>query len=115
MTASWIASGLLLAYSAMVALCQGLDRHYRVAWKTPASPQRYRLLRACGWLATTASLLCMVAAWGWAMGPVAWLGSLSLSGWLVALALPWWPRGLVAGALAGPLLGIASIIFLAVG
>lgn len=56
----------------------------------------------------------MVAAWGWAMGPVAWLGSLSLSGWLVALALPWWPRGLVAGALAGPLLGIASIIFLAV-
>jgi hypothetical protein len=110
MIAGWIASGLLLAYGAMVALCLGLDRHYRQVWGVAAALGRYRLLRGLGWLGLALSLLCMVAAWGWAMGPVAWIGALSVAGLVLTLALPWWPRLAVASAIGGPLLSSAVAV-----
>ncbi|MOA68604.1 hypothetical protein D3C78_1963020 [compost metagenome] len=56
-------------------------------------------LRGAGWLALLVSLLLCVQAWGWAMGPVAWFGVISLAGMVVVMLLPYWPKlavGLVA-------------------
>lgn len=108
-------SGLALAYSAMTGLCQGLDRHYRPVWGMAATARRYRLLRGAGWMAVLASLLCMAAAWGWAMGAVAWLGALSLAGVTLALLLAYWPKAAVASAAAGPVLAVGMLLQWAVG
>ena len=64
----------------MLALCQGLERHYKQVWGKPPSTQLRRGLRVAGWLSLGLSLWFCAQAWGWAMGPVGWFGMLSLSG-----------------------------------
>ena len=68
-------AGLLLAYTGMLGLCLGLERHYRQIWQQvpPAFP-------AC------------IQAWGAAMGPVGWFGLVSLTGFALVLLLPLAPR-----------------------
>lgn len=85
-------AGLLLVYCAMSALCLGLKRHYKNVWKR--EPHRYtcRALRVCGWLLLAAGFMACVASWGWAMGPVGWLGQISLAGLLLVMSLPYKPR-----------------------
>lgn len=87
-----VVCGLTLAYAGMVALCLGVERHYKQIWQRVPTPARRKALRLGGWLALGASLLVCAQAWGWAMGPVAWLGLLSLAGLGLVLLLPYWPR-----------------------
>ena len=43
-------AALAFAYLGMLALCQGLDRHYKQVWGKPPSPRLSRLLRVSGWV-----------------------------------------------------------------
>ncbi|CAD5106411.1 DUF3325 domain-containing protein [Zestomonas carbonaria] len=103
-------AGLLLAYGGMLALCLGLERHYKQVWKRPSSTLR-RALRAAGWLALAASFAASVLAWGWAMGPVGWFGLISLAGFALVLLLPYAPRlAVVLAGVGWPLLGVLALV-----
>lgn len=101
--------GTLLAYGGMVALCQGLERHYKQVWGSVPSVARRRSLRGLGWLALGLSFATCVLGWGWAMGPVGWFGQISLAGFALVMLLPYTPRlsiwlapaGLLGWALCG--------------
>lgn len=102
---------LLLAYTSMLALCQGLERHYKQVWGKPPALGLRRALRLIGWLLLAASLWASAQAWGWSMGPVAWLGLLSLSGLLLAWLLPYTPRLAVYWPLVAlPFWGLAHAV-----
>lgn len=103
-------AGLLLAYNGMVALCLGLERHYKQVWQRVPGAGRRQVLRALGWLALLGSLGASVAAWGWAMGPIAWLGLVSMAGLALVLLLPYWPRVAVAVAAGGWLVLILASV-----
>lgn len=45
-----------------------------------------------GWVLLAASFAVSVQVWGWAMGPVAWFGLISLAGLSVAFLLPYSAR-----------------------
>ncbi|MBA1204549.1 DUF3325 domain-containing protein [Pseudomonas capeferrum] len=107
--------GVLCAYGGMLGLCQGLERHYKQVWGKPCAPWRSRVLRGLGWVGLVASLLLCVQAWGWAMGPVAWFGAMSLAGLALVMLLPYWPRLAVSLAVALPVWGAVSLSPLAVG
>ncbi|MDH4610862.1 DUF3325 domain-containing protein [Pseudomonas sp. BN102] len=108
MAAAFLA-GLVLAYGGMLALCLGLERHYKQVWQRLPAPSLRRALRSGGWLALGASLAACVAAWGWAMGPVGWFGLMSLAGFGLVLLLPY--RPLLAVYLP---LGLAPLVILIV-
>lgn len=80
------------AYLGMLALCQGLERHYKQVWKTVPSTRVCRVLRMCGWGSLALSFWCCGQAWGWAMGPVGWFGLVSMSGFGLLMLLPYRPR-----------------------
>ncbi|UXL36756.1 MULTISPECIES: DUF3325 domain-containing protein [Pseudomonas] len=95
-------AALGFAYIGMLALCQGLERHYKQVWGKPPSVRLSRLLRVAGWVSLGFSFWFCGQAWGWAMGPVGWFGMLSLSGFGLLMLLPyrsrlavWLPMGFV--------------------
>jgi hypothetical protein len=92
MSIAWVAS-LLLAFSGMLGLCLGLERHFKQIWQRAPSPGLRRTLRTAGWLALAASFATSVLAWGWAMGPVGWFGLMSLAGISLVLLLPYAAHG----------------------
>lgn len=94
---------VVFAYVGMLALCLGLERHYKQVWGRSPAPWLRVALRSAGWSALAISLWVSGVAWGWAMGPVAWFGGISLAGFGVAMLLPYWPR------LAVWLLGVLPI------
>jgi len=105
-----LSTGLLLAYSGMLGLCLGLERHYRQVWQRLPDPWLRRALRLGGWLALAASLALSIAAWGWAMGPIGWFGLISLAGLGLVMLLPYRAKGAVWLALAGWLaIGVVAL------
>jgi hypothetical protein len=102
---SFIAAGGL-AYSAMVALCQGIKRHQVAVWGQPWADSMHRALRAYGWLALLLCLWLSAQHWGWAMGSVGVFGLLSLSAFALVLGLPYWPKLLVRLGVPGAALGL---------
>lgn len=83
---------VVFAYLGMLALCLGLERHYKQVWgRVPARGLRVAL-RVAGWLALAVSFWLCGLAWGWAIGPVAWCGVISLAGFVLVMVLPYWPR-----------------------
>lgn len=96
-----LSTGLLLAYSGMLGLCLGLERHYRQVWQGLPGPWLRRLLRLGGWLALLASLAVSVAVWGWAMGPIGGFGLISLAGLGLVMLLPYRAKGAVWLAVGG--------------
>ncbi|OLS64650.1 DUF3325 domain-containing protein [Pseudomonas putida] len=102
---------LLLAYSGMLGLCLGLERHYKQVWQRVPGPWVRRGLRLGGWLALAASFAASVACWGWAMGPIGWLGLLSLAGLGWVMVLPYRAKGAVVLALVGWLaIGVVRLL-----
>ncbi|KAA8700855.1 DUF3325 domain-containing protein [Pseudomonas proteolytica] len=85
-------AALLLACGGMLGLCLGLERHYKQLWHRLPSPMLRRGLRGMGWVLLAASFAVSVHVWGWAMGPVAWFGLISLAGLSVAFLLPYSAR-----------------------
>ncbi|MCO7516388.1 DUF3325 domain-containing protein [Pseudomonas guariconensis] len=101
-----VMGGLLFAYAGMLGLCQGLERHYKQVWHRPC-PRGLRLaLRGLGWSSLLGSLLLCAGAWGWAMGPVAWFGAMSLAGMVLVMVLPYWPRVAVGLVMLVPVWGL---------
>lgn len=106
-----LSTGLLLAYSGMLGLCLGLERHYKQVWQRVPGPVLRSALRIGGWLALLASLAVSVAAWGWAMGPIGWFGLISLAGLGLVMALPYRAKGAVWVAMAGwPVIGVVGML-----
>lgn len=101
-----VIGALLFAYVGMLSLCLGLERHYKQVWGKLGPWWLCSSLRAAGWLALVVSLLLCAAAWGWAMGPVAWLGVLSLAGLGLVMLLPYGPRLAVSLAALLPAWGV---------
>lgn len=85
-------AALAFAYIGMLALCQGLERHYKQVWHTAPSLFLRRILRGVGWLSLGLSFYVCGQVWGWAMGPVGWFGLMSLSGFALLMLLPYRPR-----------------------
>jgi len=79
----------LLAFGGMLALCLGLERHFKQLLTRTPHKRILQGLRVGGWLMLVASLSTSAMAWGWAMGAVAWFGLLSLTGVAVAFAAPY--------------------------
>jgi len=94
-------AGLLLAYGGMVALCQGMERNFKLVWQCEPSLLLRRALRLLGWGLLLASFVSCVWAWGWAMGPVGWFGVISLAALVVAWLLPYQARIAVIFPVAG--------------
>ncbi|MCQ2999465.1 DUF3325 domain-containing protein [Pseudomonas syringae] len=104
-------AGLMLAYSGMLGLCLGLERHFKQIWQRPPSVLFCRLLRVAGWSALAASFATCVFAWGWAMGPVGWFGLISLAGLALVLLLPYAARlSIVIAGIGWPVLGAVAFI-----
>lgn len=87
-----IVGAVLFSYAAMLMLCLGLERHFKQVWGSAPAPRLRVGLRLAGWGALLVSLGLCAQAWGWAMGPVAFFGVLSLAGFGVLLILPYAPR-----------------------
>ncbi|MCL7714251.1 DUF3325 domain-containing protein [Stenotrophomonas mori] len=102
---------LALAFSAFAALSLGMEKHRPVlAGAAPASARRLRAWRVLGWLLLTGAFALCVGDQGWALGPVVWLGALTVAGLLLAYGLhPYRPRWIVplAWALPAVALGVA--------
>lgn len=107
----WIIASLLLAYSGLLGLCLGLERHYKQLYQRLPGAGLQRLLRTVGWALLGASLACCAQAWGWAMAGVGWLGLVSLAGVTLVMLLPYAPRLSVWLAGAGwPVLGVMALV-----
>lgn len=87
-----LALALALNYAGMALLCLGLARHYKQVWPKAPRASLLRSIRLLGWLVLALGLWACIHSWGWAMGPVAWCGLISLGGLMVALLLPYRPR-----------------------
>lgn len=77
-----------LSFSAFVALSLAMEKHQQeLHGKAAASPARRRLWRWLGWAMLTLAFGLCVRAQGWALGPVSWLGALTVAGLVLAFAL----------------------------
>jgi Na+/proline symporter len=75
-----------------VALCLGMEKHYKEYFPPPASRRRLRLLRAVGWLLLALALAACVIAHGGQIGPLMWVAWLSVLGMAFVFARPWLAR-----------------------
>jgi hypothetical protein len=83
----------LFCLCGFAALCLGVGKHYREHFTHTPSPRRRRVLRVLGGLLLALSLAACVAGEGWQIGPVLWVGWLSVLGMALVFARPWLSRG----------------------
>lgn len=101
---------LALAYAGMAGLSFAMDRHYEQLTRLRETPVRHGvMLRVAGIALLMAAIVPCVAAWGAAVGSVAWLGFLSAGALPVALLLPYRPRGVAGLAAIAALAGCAGL------
>ena len=104
-------SAALLAWSGMLGLCLGLERHYKQLLERVPTRLGLQSLRITGWLALAASFAASVATWGWAMGPVGWFGLMSVAGLALVMLSPYALRLLMTTMGIGWLvLGLLALI-----
>ena len=99
---------LTLSFSAFTALSLAMEKHqHDLHGKAAAPPARRTQWRVLGWaLLTVAFALCVVDH-GWAMGPVLWLGAMTLAGVTLSFGLyPYRPTWIAPLAIALPVLGL---------
>lgn len=85
---------LTLSFSAFTALSLAMEKHqHDLHGKAAAAPARRTQWRVLGWaLLTVAFALCVVDH-GWAMGPVLWLGVMTVGGVVLSFGLyPYRPK-----------------------
>lgn len=99
---------LALSFSAFTALSLSMERHqHDLHGKAAAAPARRMQWRVLGWALLTAAFALCVADHGWAMGPVLWLGAMTLAGVTLSLGLyPYRPTWIAPLAIALPVLGL---------
>ncbi|MGE6334766.1 DUF3325 domain-containing protein [Stenotrophomonas sp. NPDC077659] len=99
---------LTLSFSAFTALSLAMEKHQQdLHGKAAATPARRTQWRVLGWaLLTVAFALCVVDH-GWGMGPLLWLGTMTLGGVALAFGLyPYRPAWIAPLALALPVVGV---------
>ena len=99
---------LTLSFSAFTALSLSMERHqYDLHGKAAASPARRTQWRVLGWALLAVAFALCVADHGWAMGPVLWLGAMTLAGVTLSFGLyPYRPTWIAPLAIALPVLGL---------
>lgn len=104
-----------MSYAGLLALCLSMDRHHQDLLKgRPKPPRRYGL-RVAGWALLVLSAWPCVVSWGWAIGPVGWIGLLTAAALPLVFLLPYAPRAALALGPALPVLaGLALILSAAV-
>jgi len=102
-----------LSFSAFTALSLAMEKHQHALHGTKAAPpSRRRLWSLLGWMSLAIAFAACVADQGWGLGPVLWLGALTLSGLLLAFGLyPWRPGWITPLAWALPALGLAAALW----
>lgn len=103
-----------LSFAAFAALSLAMEKHQlELHGKDGASVSRMRLCRWLGWSLLTAAFALYVWRGGWALGPVWWLGAMTLAGLLLAFGLyPYRPRWIAPLAWALPVAGLAAATLL---
>lgn len=95
-----------LAYAGFLALCLSMDRHHQDLMGRRPSQPRSQALRVAGWLLLALSTWPCVAAWGWAIGSVGWIGLLTAAALPMVFLLPYAPRAALALGPALPALAL---------
>ncbi|MBP5855905.1 DUF3325 domain-containing protein [Marivibrio halodurans] len=103
-----IAAVFCAVYAGWAALALAMDRHARDIGRTPPRPATVIVLRLAGTGVLAAALAGCAARWGWAIGPVAWLGMLGVGALLFTLTLSVIPRAAVPAAAALAMVGTIS-------
>ncbi len=99
---------LTLSFSAFTALSLAMEKHqHDLHGKAAATPARRVLWRVLGWALLAAAFALCVADHGWAMGPVLWLGAMTLAGVTLSFGLyPYRPTWIAPLTIALPVLGL---------
>ena len=97
------------AYSAMVALCQGIQRHQVAVWGRAWPGAVHKGLRLYGWLALLACLYLSAKYWGWAMGSIGAFGLISVTGFALVLGLAYAPKAMVSAGLIAAIAALLSL------
>ena len=101
---------LALAYSGWSALSMGMDRHYADVHGRGAEPPaaiRARC-RLAGALALSVTFAICVASDGWGIGPVYWMGTISMAALLIVAVLSYAPHWTVRSGQLAALLSLAG-------
>lgn len=93
-----------LAFSGFIALCLGMEKHQMDLYGTArASATTMQRIGWIGWALTGASFAAAILARGWAVGPVLWLGAMTLGGIVITYGLlPYRPQWIKPAAYALP-------------
>ncbi|WP_414494429.1 DUF3325 domain-containing protein [Stenotrophomonas maltophilia] len=99
---------LTLSFSAFTALSLAMEKHqHDLHGKAAAPPTRRTQWRVLGWVLLAVAFALCVADHGWAIGPVLWLGTMTLGGLALSFGLyPYQPKWIVPLAIALPVLGL---------
>ncbi len=99
---------LALSFSAFTTLSLSMEKHqHDLHGKAAAAPARRMQWRVLGWALLAAAFALCVADQGWAMGPVQWLGAMTLAGVTLSFGLyPYRPTWIAPLAIALPVLGL---------
>ncbi|RTQ85719.1 MULTISPECIES: DUF3325 domain-containing protein [Stenotrophomonas] len=99
---------LTLSFSAFTALSLAMEKHqHDLHGKAAATPARRTQWRVLGWALLTAAFALCVVDHGWAMGPVLWLGVMTVGGVVLSFGLyPYRPKWIAPLAVALPVAGL---------
>lgn len=93
---------LCLAYAGLAALSLAMERHWSDRFGREARPGPWRVpLQLTGALVLAVSLVLCLAAEGFGIGLIAWVGDLTAAGGALVLTLTYWPK---AVTISGPAL-----------
>lgn len=104
---------IALSHAGLVALCLAMEKHHVERFgRARTTRSRRHALRWLGWVVIGAALACCVAAHGGVLGPLYWLGALTLAGLVLSLGLlPYRPRLAMPLAVAAPpLAGLGALL-----
>ena len=103
---------LALSFSAFTALSLSMEKHqHDLHGKAAAAPARRVQWRVLGWALLAAAFALCVADHGWAMGPLLWLGAMTLAGVALSFGLyPYRPTWIAPLAIALPVLGLVLVL-----
>lgn len=97
-----------VAFSAFTALSLAMEKHQQdLHGKAAAPPRRRTAWRVLGWSLLVVTFAVCVVDHGWAMGPVLWLGTLTVAGTGLSFGLyPYRPAWIAPLAVALPVAGL---------
>ena len=90
-------AALVLATAGFAAIALSMHKHHRDLFGRPPSRPRALAFAGAGWALLALSFWVCIVVSGWAIGPVLWIGLLTLAALVIVLALTY-GAGIVSGA-----------------